>query len=134
MSLWEPRNAAGNIELVRRSSGESAEKNTPATKIADLCHLQHPEEGFSMVFLSLQQTAHKPALLGVCLPALCQQHPGWTLPVSNSQPLESPVLMAEQCQPEKQVSVLLWGRNTEFSLNGPLFGKFGSPMVLIWPS
>lgn len=116
MSLWEPRNTAGNIELVRRSGGENTEKNTPATKIADLCNLQHPEEGFSMVFLSLQQTAQKSALLVFCLSALCQQYPGWTLPARNSQPLESPVLMAEQCQPEKQVSILLWGRNTEVSL------------------
>lgn len=116
MSLWEPRNTAGNIQLVRRSGGENAEKNTPATKIADLRHLQHPEEGFSVFFLSLQQTAHKPALPGVCLPALCQQHPGWTLPARNSQPLESPVLMVGQCQPENQVSIVLWGRNTEISL------------------
>lgn len=101
MSLWEPRNSAGNIELVRRSGGENAEKNTPATQIADLCHLQHPEEGFSVFFLSLQQTAHKPALLGVCLPALCQQHPGWTLPASISKPLESPVPRAGQSVSQK---------------------------------
>lgn len=40
----------GNIGLVRRSDGENAEKNTPATGIADLCHLQNPEEDFDVLF------------------------------------------------------------------------------------
>lgn len=71
----------GNIELVRRSGGENAEKNTPAAGIADLCHLQHPEEGFGVGFyffiFSIQQTAHESALLAGCLPAPCKWHAGW---------------------------------------------------------
>lgn len=62
----------------------------------------------------------------LCLGFACQHCASSILDglyLSNSQPLGSPVLMAEQCQPENQFSILLWGRNTEFSLNWTTFWK-----------
>lgn len=112
----------GNIELVRRSGGENAEKNTPAAGIADLCHLQHPQEGFGVGFyffiFSIQQTAHESALLAGCLPAPCERHAGWMATcqyLTASGVLCSSVDGWATWQPEKQVSILLRGRRKHWS-------------------
>lgn len=133
----------GNIGLVRRSDGENAEKNTPATGIADLCHLQNPEEGFDVLFcIFFPFSKFFTSLL--YLQVVCQQPVSnmWDgpLPLSILQPLESsiPVPMAGQCGRQKTrfPSSSDEERNTEVSLwiaTGLRFAIFGSPVALHWP-